>query len=89
FRGQEQPLDNDFDRELTLYPNPARDQITLKSNSPLTSVQIIDPTGREIKAWTVEDTEVSLNIAALKPGTYWVRSQDVKGEPSVRTLIVE
>ncbi|HAA23873.1 MAG TPA: hypothetical protein DCR93_32590 [Cytophagales bacterium] len=88
-RGQEEALDNDFERDLTLYPNPAQDQVTLKSNSPIASVQIVDPTGREIKTWTVEDTEVSLDIADLKPGTYFVRSQDINGSPSVRSLIVE
>jgi hypothetical protein len=62
---------------LTLYPNPAHDELTL----PLTGepVQVLDLAGRVLQATTLPASG-KLSIATLQPGTYLLRVT-LNGQP--------
>jgi hypothetical protein len=55
---------------LTLYPNPAHDELTLPAAGE--PVQVFDLTGRVLQATTLPASG-RLSIAALPPGTYLLR----------------
>lgn len=57
---------------LTLYPNPAQDQLHLKTAYPLPlSFQIIDPLGRKRQAGKINGGQ-SIDISDLESGIYWL-----------------
>jgi beta-glucanase (GH16 family) len=55
-----------------LYPNPAKDQLQFTSFSAMkgSSIRIIDTTGKQVYAATLEDPK--LNISFLSPGIYTI-----------------
>jgi hypothetical protein len=61
---------------VTLYPNPARDLLTLRSSHlELSSITIHDLSGRPIKQETLQSNtrETQVNLSGIAPGTYIVR----------------
>ena len=58
-----------------MYPNPARDQITISNtgNSPIANIRILDNTGRLIRTEQVVISKGSnhiMNVSALAQGNY-------------------
>jgi len=65
-------LDESANANLTVYPNPATDVVTIESNITEGSIQIIDLTGKVIANQTVNGVATSFNTAALSNGMYTV-----------------
>lgn len=72
-----------INNEIMVYPNPAKEKITLKSPIQISQMNILDLTGRTILQKTCNDFEPSMDIRELKPGVYFI--QVTKGS-SVTTL---
>lgn len=65
--------------ELTLYPNPFKDQIMMEgSQDGRLEVEVIDALGRVVINELVEDK--ILNTSALTPGSYMVNVKSPQGE---------
>ncbi len=65
-------LDESANANLTVYPNPSTDVVTIESNVTEGSIQIIDFTGKVIANQTVNGVATSFNTAALSNGMYTV-----------------
>ena len=65
-------LDESANANLTVYPNPSSDVVTIESNMTEGSIQIIDLTGKVIANQTVNGVATSFNTAALSNGMYTV-----------------
>jgi len=69
--------DNNFDQNLSLYPNPTSGQITMvnKSNLEILSVTITDINGRIIQKVNVDNTgiETNFSVESLEQGVYFVK----------------
>ena len=63
----------------SLYPNPAKDIITLKSNSTISRVTIVSISGAVVKTNVDECNEAHINISDIKPGIYILRAQTKNG----------
>ena len=55
---------------LKIYPNPAKDQITIQSERMIISLRIVDVTGREVLSEKTLSKSFKLNTSTLKPGIY-------------------
>ncbi|NCA21132.1 MAG: T9SS C-terminal target domain-containing protein, partial [Crocinitomicaceae bacterium] len=54
-----------------VFPNPASDNLTIKSTINVqTTVRIISMEGREVAKYTMNGTELNLNVAELANGIY-------------------
>lgn len=67
-----------LDGHPKIYPNPARDYVTIRNEGggySITSVEVYDMVGRKVKTFAFEnsDQEQVLFIADLLPGTYILR----------------
>jgi len=66
-----------FNRDsVTLYPNPARDLLTLRSSHlDMSSITIHDLSGRPIKQESLQSNtrETQVNLSGIAPGTYIIR----------------
>jgi hypothetical protein len=74
--------------QLSIYPNPARDNVTIKG-SHITSVQVIDNLGRVVKVVSLKDaTNPTLSVNGLPAGVYHLRVQKSDGSVSGETIVV-
>jgi len=56
-----------------LYPNPARDQVTITSNVEMSRVTVINYVGQLVEDMKVSQQKVTLNTSAFESGVYVVR----------------
>ena len=64
----------DVDTDVTIYPNPVRDVLTLDSSNRWTKAESFDISGRLIKVTDVED--FSVDVSGLDSGTYILHLSD-------------
>ncbi|WP_170828499.1 T9SS-dependent choice-of-anchor J family protein [Chryseobacterium soldanellicola] len=66
----------DNNPQVGIYPNPATDYITIKSNSKLTNVEVYDAAGRKMIAPLNID---KIDVKSLQPGNYIMKVETSKG----------
>jgi beta-xylosidase len=78
----------DNSRKFTIYPNPAKDQLTVSSSCFFNSIEIIDLNGRVIlnKNYQMETKHATLPIN-LKKGVYVVKVSDENSHEFSRIII--
>ena len=75
------------DKSIDIYPNPATDQITIKSkNNKIEEIKIYDIVGKEVKAQTANSIESILNLGDLHNGLYFVCVKTEKGIITTKIL---
>jgi hypothetical protein len=65
-------LDESANANLSVYPNPSSDVVTIESNMTEGSIEIIDLTGKVVANQTVNGVATAFNTAALSNGIYTV-----------------
>ncbi len=80
-------IDNKNDA-ITIYPNPAHDKIffRINQNTQILNIQIIDLQGRLIKDF-YKPGELSINIADLPNGIYFIKFNDLQGLSTVKKFL--
>lgn len=63
----------EFNKEITVFPNPSSDFIFIASNFEIEKIEIVSVTGQTVKSQKVFDP---INIADLSPGVYFVFVED-------------
>lgn len=81
------------DAELSLYPNPAEQLITIHTGAPHDALQMLviyTAQGREVRRFSVNEHTAVLqyNVAQLSPGMYLVEATTTKGK-RLRTHFVK
>ena len=59
---------------IQLYPNPATNSITITSYSPLGKVEVINLVGQVMLVNEAKASEAQVDISALNPGIYFVKT---------------
>ncbi len=73
------------DLNVTVYPNPAEDNLYLRSNTTLNKVAVYNVLGTRVKEYGNELQ--SINVSDLAPGVYFIRFTDANGKPGAYTFI--
>jgi hypothetical protein len=60
------------DQDISIFPNPATEQIFIKSTSEITRVKVCNMAGDEVYSKDFNDRNVKLSTSGLKPGVYVV-----------------
>lgn len=55
---------------LSYYPNPASDQVMIRSGQLINSVQVFDLAGHQLISLTPSATDARVDVSALAPGMY-------------------
>jgi len=71
--------DFEKDASVQVYPNPAKDNITIKANGTIKSVQLYDIQGRILQTGVVNATSSVLDIATRTTGMYFLKVTTDKG----------
>lgn len=78
----------DFEANFALYPNPAKNQITLsaKNEIELNSVEIYNTLGQLILVVANAENSSTIDVSALLSGTYFVKINTNKGVSSSKFI---
>jgi poly(3-hydroxybutyrate) depolymerase len=77
------------DMDVSLYPNPATDYLTLVAHDALFNELIImDLQGRIIVSHKTQDTTVDLDLTGLNPGNYLINILLSNGKSGTKSVIV-
>lgn len=78
------------ENDVTVYPNPVADQLTVTLRTDafrVSEMAIYDLNGKLVTTQPVEDNQISVNVARLATGSYFLRLSD--GKNSVTTKFVK
>ncbi len=75
---------------ISFYPNPASDMVTVRSDVEISSIRILDMTGRTVfNANSIYNFTTTVNVSNLVEGVYLLNISDKEGGLSVRKLKVD
>jgi hypothetical protein len=72
FHGEDLGIEESKDLTISLYPNPAKDFITISSKSVIREVNIVDLAGNVVKTANANSTIKMINVSSLPAGVYLV-----------------
>jgi len=67
------------DISLYLYPNPAREQLTVRSTGNISNVEVFNLTGHKVYDANVNDNSAVINVSGFNRGIYILRVQTEQG----------
>jgi len=73
------------DTQLSIYPNPVRNTLSVKGASKVTSLQIYNVTGQEV----LRSSEATVNTSSLTKGVYILKVAQENGAISTKRFIKE
>ena len=65
---------NDVNVELTMYPNPANQFISIKSSEVLSGIRVIDMTGKEVIRKSIQSNDYTIDLGNLNTGIYFLEA---------------
>ena len=77
---------NDINVELTIYPNPADQFISVKSSEVLSGIRVIDMTGKEVIRKSIKSNDYSLDIGNLNTGIYFLEATSNGASKTMRFI---
>ena len=60
---------------ISVFPNPATDQLTIRGLAKVNRIEILDITGKMLQKVVVTEDEVTLNVSNLLSGMYFLRME--------------
>ena len=72
-------IDNPLASETVVYPNPARDQVTISSSEEMTRITVVNYIGQLIESRELNQSKVVLNTSNYDSGVYIVRIETNSG----------
>lgn len=71
---------------FSAYPNPAQNEWNIASNQTITSVRLMDVTGKQIKSLQPNDVNVVINASELSNGIYFANITTENGSKTVKLV---
>jgi hypothetical protein len=77
--------------KVYIYPNPAYNQLTLRTDAAdhITSISIVDSRGRIVLSQTSSTNLTEVNVSTLTNGLYFIQIQQKSGKVSSERIIVQ
>ena len=69
----------EIDSSIAVYPNPAVNEVTIKADNKIKSIQLYDAQGRIILTSLTDDLESKLDISSYSKGIYFLKITTEKG----------
>lgn len=61
------------DAAISIYPNPVKEVVTIRSASQIRSIQLYDVQGRLLQTMVIDTNEYQFNLSERKTGIYFVK----------------
>ncbi|MEO6302230.1 MAG: serine hydrolase [Bacteroidia bacterium] len=78
-------IENELAQQVAIYPNPAQDVITVRSDVPLSSVSITNSMGQQFEAKMVNN---KIDISQMKKGLYFLTITSFTNTSLVKKIII-
>lgn len=73
-------------KSVKVYPNPVSNLLTITSEETISEVVIYNMLGQIMMTKTVNDNQGTIDVAALKTGSYFVKMQSASGSQTVKII---
>ena len=73
--------------DITIYPNPALENVFIKSDQVIESIRLYDFSGQSVKNVEVNDFNYKFNVSNFKSGVFFIRVKTYDGVFSKRLII--
>ncbi|GEM_PF-3774080 len=73
--------------DLTIFPNPAKNSVTVKSNEIINEVKLISVSGQVVNSIVVDALQAEFNVSNLKEGIYLIQIHTNEGTVTERIQI--
>lgn len=80
--------DRDDNRNVTIFPNPAKDHFTVSADFPFTHISVVNLLGQEVIGKDVTGSRSDIDVSGLSDGIYLVKILD-GSKWVVRKVVVE
>lgn len=81
---------NIADFEVTLYPNPAINEVNVTSTSTISEITIFNTLGKKtLSFYNLKSNTYNINIKELLQGIYFVKIKESKGTSIIKKLIIK
>lgn len=74
---------------LSVFPNPAMDELTVQSNRPLTKLELVSVMGQVVLSESISGTQHELDLSGLSPGVYFVNIYSINQKVVGKKLVVQ
>ena len=75
--------------DVSIFPNPASEKITVKSDQIISSVEISDLTGKVIRMIEPNSVDAEINVTDFNTGIYLCKSTGADGSVSIKKFMVK
>ncbi len=73
---------------ISVYPNPANNELTIVSKSVLSTWTITNQLGQKVLGGTANAAQLTIDLRQLKAGSYVIRTIDEQGRIGIEKLVV-
>jgi hypothetical protein len=75
--------------QITVWPNPASAEVTIKSNEKISSVAIVDVTGRTVVRRAANGERVTVDVSGLVSGIYFIKIININNIALSKKIVIE
>lgn len=74
--------------DLIIYPNPASNLVYIENSNKLQRIRLLSLTGKMIKEYTADKSNIQLNVSNLNSGIYLVQSYEAGGKIKTGKIVI-
>jgi len=79
---------NNTENNIEIFPNPASDIITIKSDFEIVSLKVYNPTGQTLAEKVINNNIYKFDVSQLNPGIYFLQIE-FEDEQILKKIIIE
>lgn len=72
---------------FAMYPNPTTGKLQIQSTETITQVKVYNVVGQQVKAFTMQADQKSIDISNLQTGSYFVNLQSTSGNTYTKLIV--
>lgn len=72
---------------FALYPNPTTGKLQIQSTETIAQVKVYNLVGQQVKAFTMQANQKSIDISNLQTGSYFVNLQSTSGNTYTKLIV--
>lgn len=80
--------DVEVENGLTIYPNPVKDRLQIKSDESIENVELFSVEGKKLNSYKIQKGETTISVKSLPKGIYLLKST-IKGKIQTQKFIKE
>ena len=80
-------MQNQYDKDFLIFPNPASDMVNIKSDFDIFSIKVYNHSGQVVLEKTLQIKNYQFNVSKFIPGLYFFQIETTEGTFNQRIII--